>query len=121
MSNQSIPEGLTGIFPPAYPLQGMTGEAIARLLEIEPAPTENDSIESTDGWPEPEPLGSDLPNVPQFDPELLPASLRPLVEDVAERMQVPLDFPAIAAIATLAGMTNHVHRFNPNAMKLAGS
>ena len=55
---------------------------------------------------QPEPLGKALPDVPQFDPELLPVSFRPLVEDVAERMQVPLDFPAVAAIATLAGMTN---------------
>jgi putative DNA primase/helicase len=31
---------------------------------------------------------------------------RPLVQDVAERMQVPLDFPAVTAIATLAGVTN---------------
>lgn len=35
-----------------------------------------------------------------------PKSLRPLVRDVADRMQVPMDFPAVAAIATLAGVTN---------------
>ncbi len=59
-----------------------------------------------DGWPEPEPLQDALPDVAQFDLELMPASFRPLVKDVAERMQVPLDFPAVAAIATLAGVTN---------------
>jgi putative DNA primase/helicase len=42
----------------------------------------------------------------QFDLELMPESFRPLVKDVAERMQVPLDFPAVAAITTLAGITN---------------
>ena len=58
------------------------------------------------GWPEPEPLADALPDVAQFDLELMPESFRPLVKDVAERMQVPLDFPAVAAIATLAGVTN---------------
>jgi putative DNA primase/helicase len=59
-----------------------------------------------DEWPEPEPLAESLPDVAPFDLELMPESLRPLVKDVAERMQVPLDFPAVAAIATLAGVTN---------------
>jgi hypothetical protein len=40
-------------------------------------------------WPEPEPLGGELPAVRAFDLALLPDSLRPLVEDTAERMQVP--------------------------------
>ena len=106
MSNQSIPDTLAGIFAPANPLQGMTGETNARLLEMEQTPSESNAAIQSDEWPEPEPLGNDLPDVPTFEAELMPASLRPLVEDVAERMQVPLDFPAVAAIATLAGMTN---------------
>lgn len=57
-------------------------------------------------WPDPEPLGGELPPVPSFDPDLLPESLRPWVEDVAVRMQVALDFAAVAAITTLAGITN---------------
>jgi putative DNA primase/helicase len=64
------------------------------------------SFTPPDGWPEPEPLAESLPDVAQFDLELMPESFRPLVKDVAERMQVPLDFPAVAAIATLAGVTN---------------
>jgi Protein of unknown function (DUF3987) len=59
-----------------------------------------------DGWQEPEPLADELPDVAPFDLELMPESLRPMVKDAAERMQVPLDFPAMAAIATLAGVTN---------------
>ena len=55
-------------------------------------------------WPEPEKLGEELPAVPAFDAGLLPDSLRPMVEDVADRMQVPLDFPAIVAVATVAGL-----------------
>jgi hypothetical protein len=57
-----------------------------------------------DEWPEPELLDCELPPVPAFDADLLPASLRPMVEDMAERMQVPLDFPAVVAVATLAGL-----------------
>jgi hypothetical protein len=57
-------------------------------------------------WPQPEPLGSELPAVPEFDPEMLPTALRALVVDVAERMQTPTDFPGIVAVATLAGMVN---------------
>ena len=43
-------------------------------------------------WPEPEELGEELPPVPPFDVSLLPASLRPMVEDVTDRMQTPPDF-----------------------------
>jgi putative DNA primase/helicase len=55
-------------------------------------------------WREPESLGEELPSVPPFDAGLLPVSLRPMVEDVADRIQVPLDFPAVVAVATLAGV-----------------
>jgi hypothetical protein len=57
--------------------------------------------EPADGWPEPEPLGSELPPVPAFDSALLPDELRPWCIDIADRMQVPLDFPAAAAIGAL--------------------
>jgi hypothetical protein len=66
-------------------------------------------------WPEPEPLGSELPPVPAFDANLLPESLRPMVEDVAERMQVPLDFPAVAVVATLAGLCGRRAVIQPKA------
>lgn len=52
-------------------------------------------------WPEPEPPGSELPPVQAFDAELLPDALRDWCADVADRMQVPLDFPAVASVAAL--------------------
>lgn len=72
--------------------------------DAQPAPPET----TTDitGWPEPERLGDELPSVPAFDAELLPTALRPMVLDVAERLQVPVDYPAAVAVATLAGLTN---------------
>jgi putative DNA primase/helicase len=41
-----------------------------------------------------------------FDERLLPASLRPLVLDTAERMQVPPDLPAAAAVGAEASLVN---------------
>jgi putative DNA primase/helicase len=94
---------------PQFLSREMTREALIgytnRTLKDEPGALRN-AHDASDAWPEPEPLGNELPSVPPFDPELLPDALRPLVENVAERMQVPIDFPAVAAIATLAGMTN---------------
>ena len=66
-------------------------------------------------WPEPEPLGGELPAVQAFNVALLPDSLRPLVEDTAERMQVPLDYPAVVAVLCLAGVTNRRASIQPKA------
>jgi len=42
--------------------------------------------------------------VPAFDPDLLPETLRPWCLDIAERMQCPLDFVAVAAMVTVAAV-----------------
>lgn len=59
-----------------------------------------------DTWEDPQELGCELPPVLPFNGDLLPTNLRPLVEDVAERLQVPPDFPAASAIVALAGVVN---------------
>jgi putative DNA primase/helicase len=64
-------------------------------------------------WPAPEPLGESLPGVPGFDLRLLPEALRPLVEDVADRMQVPIDFPAVTSVMCLAGAVNRRASIQP--------
>jgi len=66
-------------------------------------------------WPEPEPLGGELPAVQAFDLALLPEALRTLVDDTAERMQVPFDFPAVVAVLSLAGATNRRATIYPKA------
>ncbi len=58
--------------------------------------------DSLDDWPDPQPLPDELPPVAPFDPKLLPISLRPWVEDIAERVQCPPDFPAVAVMIALA-------------------
>ena len=42
--------------------------------------------------------------VPPFDDDLLPDALRPWVRDIAERMQCPIDFPAVGAMIVLAAV-----------------
>jgi len=55
-------------------------------------------------WPEPQPLPDGLPPVAAFDYELLPPILRRRVADIAERMQCPPDFPAVALMVALSSI-----------------
>jgi hypothetical protein len=71
--------------------------------------------EASGNWPAPEPLQAELPPVQAFDPALLPESLRALVEDVSERMQVPLDLPAATVVLCLAGAVNRRSLIQPKA------
>lgn len=57
-----------------------------------------------DLWPDPLPIPDELPKVPAFDYALLPDSLRPWIEDIAERVQCPPDFPAIGAMVSLSAV-----------------
>ena len=55
-------------------------------------------------WPEPEALSHALHPVPVLNPDLLPEALRPWVLDIADRMQCPLDFPAVSAIVAAGSL-----------------
>ena len=72
-------------------------------------------MDVVDDWPEPEPLQSALPPVMRFREEFLPESMRPLVRDIAERMQVPLDYPAAMAMCCLGGAVNRRAVIQPKA------
>jgi hypothetical protein len=54
-------------------------------------------------WPELQPLESELPPVAPFSEGLLPDTLRARILDVAERMQVPVDYPAAVMLVVLGG------------------
>ena len=73
------------------------------LAEHDPNRGVRASALSNSDWPNPAPLGDDLPVVDEFTLELLPSSFRPLVEDVSERMQTPLDYAGVAVVVALAG------------------
>jgi len=61
------------------------------------------------------------PNAPRrfrvlsLSEDLLPVSFRPLVQDVAERMQVPIDYPAVVIVLCLAGAVNRRATIQPKA------
>jgi len=56
-----------------------------------------------------------LPGVAPFDLGLLPAALRPWVQDIAERMQCPPDFPAVAAMVCLSAAVGRQIAIRPKA------
>ena len=66
-------------------------------------------------WPSPLPLLSELPPVQSLSGELLPSSFRPLIRDIAERMQVPLDYPAVVLLLCLAGVVSRRAVIQPKA------
>jgi putative DNA primase/helicase len=73
-------------------------------------------VKMLEKWSAPDELEIKLPPVPDFDLDLLPAALRPMVRDVAIRMQVPADFPAVVAVATLAGVCGRRVMIQPKAL-----
>lgn len=55
-------------------------------------------------WPEPEPIKHQLLPVMKLQSLIIPEAYRDWVTDVAERMQCPVDFIAVAAIVATAGV-----------------
>jgi hypothetical protein len=53
---------------------------------------------------QPVPLAASLPPVKPFDPSWLPKPFVPWVSDIAERMQCPPEFAAVAAVAALSSV-----------------
>lgn len=73
------------------------------------------ALPAADEWPKPEPIQDGLPPVEAFCEDLLPGSFRPLVADVTERMQVPMDYPAVVMVLCLAGAVNRRAVIQPKA------
>lgn len=56
-------------------------------------------------WPEPDALDGELLALERFnDEQLLPVSLRPWLLDIGERMQVPIEYLAAAAVISLSAV-----------------
>jgi len=77
------------------------------ILERAEAQLERDRMRASrfDGaeWPDPVPLPDELPPVPRFDSELLPAILRRRADDIANRMQCPSEYVAVGLLSVLSG------------------
>jgi len=82
------------------------------LMEEEPHQARADAAGE---WPTPEPIQSELPPVQVFSEDFLLESLRPLVADVTERTQVPMDYPAVVMVLCLAGAVNRRAVIQPKA------
>lgn len=79
------------------------GRAPEQLLDIaQAAPLWQPS--AGDDWAAPLPLPTGLPAVPALDPGLLPDGIRPWIEDVADRMQCPLEYVAVAALVAASSV-----------------
>lgn len=68
-----------------------------------------------DDWPEPKPLPEGLAPVHPFDPDLLPASLRPWLMDIADLLQCAPEYPAVAAITALGSLIGRKVGLRPQA------
>jgi putative DNA primase/helicase len=90
-------------------------ELRARWGLVEDEPRHQARAKAADDWPKPEPIQSELPPVEAFSEDLLPDSFRPLVADVADRMQVPMDYPAVVMVLCLAGAVNRRAVIQPKA------
>jgi Bifunctional DNA primase/polymerase, N-terminal. len=64
-------------------------------------------------WPDLEPLPVGLLPVPAMQPELLPDTFAPWLTDIAERMQCPLDYPAVGALVALAATVGNQIAIRP--------
>lgn len=66
-------------------------------------------------WPLPQPIPDGLKPVPPFPARLLPVALRGWLVDIAERLQVPLEFPAIGAVCGLGSVVGNQVGMRPKA------
>jgi Protein of unknown function (DUF3987) len=59
---------------------------------------------STEHWPTPKPIPTDLARVDAFALDFLPDRLAPWIDDIATRLQCPPDYPAITAMTALGAI-----------------
>src|SRR5215831_11964235 len=62
------------------------------------------SRQTNEQWPQPKPLPAGLAPVEPFKSEFLPAALAPWVDDIANRLQCPLDYVAVTALTALGAV-----------------
>ena len=83
--------------------------------ELSPAVKSSEEAlgDSSDAWPDPVAVFGALPGVEPFKMELLPPSFLKWGEDIADRMQVPIDYVAAAIVTCLAGAVNRRAMIQP--------
>ncbi|MGP9796698.1 YfjI family protein [Halomonas sp. 86] len=91
------------------------------VVRLAPLGSETDPVDikagengaPTQKAPDPKPLPASLSNVPPFDPEMLPESLRGYVIDTSQRLQCPPEYCAVTVLVLLAGLIGHKVRLKP--------
>jgi hypothetical protein len=86
-----------------YVKGSLTWEPVVQLVMNQKVATEGVQQAPPAEWTVPQPLDSILSPVPPFKLDFLPTTIQPWCQDVSTRMGVPLDFPGICALVTLAG------------------
>jgi len=79
-------------------------EETARIFE---------NISNPSEWQEPQPIRSELLPVEPLQAEMIPGPLLPMIEDVAARMSVPLDFVAVPLVVVLGSIIGTGCRIRP--------
>ena len=64
------------------------------------------SVEDYD-WPDPDPIPEGLLPVPQLTQEFIPEPFHDWLTDITDRVQCPLEFPAVAALIAVAGVVGN--------------
>jgi hypothetical protein len=85
----------------------------AAVVTVEHKSTQPQETSDSTKWPELKRIHATLPPVPEFDPELLPGAFRDHAVDLADRMQVPLDFPAAALMVGLGSVVGRRATITP--------
>ncbi len=88
-------------------------ETVRKWLEIEYQPEHKTELSCQHETAEPIPLPENILPAPQLDDLLLPDEWREWLTDISERMQCPLDFPAVAAIVAAAALIGNKVRIRP--------
>lgn len=103
-----------------FPTDANFDELSAKILGNSSELTAESGIAENIGLPDkaafnnaPEPLPEGLLPVPVLPAELLPESLQDWLTDISDRMQCPLEFPAVAAIISAAVLIGNKIRIRP--------
>jgi hypothetical protein len=81
-------------------------DAMARIRANRQARENSGSYDAvfTGSWPDPRPLPRGLPPVDAFNSDFMPTALAPWVDDIANRLQCPPDYVAVATITGLGSV-----------------
>lgn len=103
-SGKSIEEAQFAVDPAIRELFDRCGQLRAEIQAIDEQIKHIQDKEPEKEWDQPLPLNSSLPSVKPLTKDLIPESLRGWLVDIAERMQIPLEFTAVPCLVLLGSL-----------------